>query len=140
MPGTFEDPLSDFGRLGSEIWRAVRLVVDTGLHAKGWTEQEAIDYFLANTAAPEGQARSEVRRYIVLPGQATSYKIGMIKIQDLRRKAEADSWAKISTFAPSTTPSSAAAPCRSPSWSAVSMSGLPASKRANLARSRPGLV
>jgi uncharacterized protein (DUF885 family) len=90
MPGTFQDPLSDFGRLGSEIWRAVRLVVDTGLHAKGWTEQEAIDYFLANTAAPEGQARSEVRRYIVLPGQATSYKIGMLKIQELRRKAEAE--------------------------------------------------
>lgn len=90
MPGTFEDPLSDFGRLGSEMWRAVRLVVDTGLHAKGWSEQEAIDYFLANTAAPEGQARSEVRRYIVLPGQATSYKIGMLKIQELRRKAEAE--------------------------------------------------
>lgn len=90
MPGTFQDPLSDFGRLGSEIWRAVRLVVDTGLHAKGWTEQEAIDYFLANTAAPEGQARSEVRRYIVLPGQATSYKIGMLKIQELRRHAEAE--------------------------------------------------
>ena len=90
MPGTFEDPLSEFGRLGSEIWRAVRLVVDTGLHAKGWTEQEAIDYFLANTAAPEAQARSEVRRYIVLPGQATSYKIGMLKIQELRRHAEAE--------------------------------------------------
>ena len=90
MPGTFQDPLSDFGRLGSEIWRAVRLVVDTGLHAKGWTEQEAIDYFLSNTAAPEGQARSEVRRYIVLPGQATSYKIGMLKIQELRRHAEAE--------------------------------------------------
>lgn len=90
MPGTFQDPLSEFGRLGSEMWRAVRLVVDTGLHAKGWTEQEAIDYFLANTAAPEGQARSEVRRYIVLPGQATSYKIGMLKIQELRRKAEAE--------------------------------------------------
>jgi len=90
MPGTFQDPLSEFGRLGSEIWRAVRLVVDTGLHSKGWTEQQAIDYFLANTAAPEGQARSEVRRYIVLPGQATSYKIGMLKIQELRRKAEAE--------------------------------------------------
>lgn len=90
MPGTFQDPLSDFGRLGSEIWRAVRLVVDTGLHSKGWTEQQAVDYFLANTAAPEGQARSEVRRYIVLPGQATSYKIGMLKIQELRRKAEAE--------------------------------------------------
>lgn len=90
MPGTFQDPLSEFGRLGSEIWRAVRLVVDTGLHSKGWTEQQAIDYFLANTAAPEGQARSEVRRYIVLPGQATSYKIGMLKIQELRRRAEAE--------------------------------------------------
>ncbi len=90
MPGTFEDPLSEFGRLGSEIWRAVRLVVDTGLHSKGWTEQQAIDYFLANTAAPEAQARSEVRRYIVLPGQATSYKIGMLKIQELRRYAEAE--------------------------------------------------
>jgi len=54
------------------------------------SEQQAIDYFLANTAAPEGQARSEVRRYIVLPGQATSYKIGMLKIQELRRKAEAE--------------------------------------------------
>lgn len=90
MPGTFQDPLSEFGRLGSEIWRAVRLVVDTGLHAKGWSEQDAIDYFLANTAAPEAQARSEVRRYIVLPGQATSYKIGMLKIQELRRHAEAE--------------------------------------------------
>lgn len=90
MPGTYEDSLSEFGRLGSEIWRAVRLVVDTGLHSKGWSEQQAIDYFLANTAAPEAQARSEVRRYIVLPGQATSYKIGMLKIQDLRRNAEAE--------------------------------------------------
>lgn len=90
MPGTFEDPLSEFGRLGSEMWRAVRLVVDTGLHSKGWTEQEAIDYFLANTAAPVAQATAEVQRYLVLPGQATSYKVGMIKIQDLRKKAEAE--------------------------------------------------
>ena len=90
MPGTFEDPLSEFGRLGSEMWRAVRLVVDTGLHSKGWTEQEAIDYFLANTAAPKAQATAEVQRYLVLPGQATSYKVGMIKIQDLRTKAEAE--------------------------------------------------
>ena len=68
----------------------MRLVVDTGLHSKGWTEQQALDYFLANTAAPEAQARSEVRRYLVLPGQATSYKIGMLKIQELRRYAEAE--------------------------------------------------
>jgi len=88
MPGTYTDPYSDFGRLGSEIWRAIRLVVDTGLHSKGWTEDQAVAYFMANSAAPEAQARSEVRRYMVLPGQATSYKIGMIKIQDLRKKAE----------------------------------------------------
>lgn len=89
MSGTFEDPYSDFGRLGSEIWRAIRLVVDTGLHAKGWTEEEAVEYFLANAAVTEGQARSEIQRYIVMPGQATSYKIGMLKIQELRKRAEA---------------------------------------------------
>ena len=90
MPGTFEEPLPEFGRLGSEIWRAVRLVVDTGLHSKGWTEQQALDYFLANTAAPEAQARAEIRRYLVLPGQATSYKIGMLKILELRAYAKAE--------------------------------------------------
>ncbi|MFC4698683.1 DUF885 domain-containing protein [Glaciecola siphonariae] len=88
MPGTYQDPLSEFGRLGSEIWRAIRLVVDTGLHAKGWSEQQAIDYFKANSAVTSAQAESEVRRYLVLPGQATSYKIGMLKIQELRARAE----------------------------------------------------
>lgn len=90
MPGTYADPYSDFGRLGSEIWRAIRLVVDTGLHSKGWTEEQAVQYFLANSAITEAQARSEVRRYIVTPGQATAYKIGMIHIQKLRAKAEAE--------------------------------------------------
>ncbi|MDP1571336.1 MAG: DUF885 domain-containing protein [Vicinamibacterales bacterium] len=89
MPGTYQDPYSRFGRLGSEIWRAIRLVVDTGLHAKGWSEEQAVQYFLANSATTEAQARSEIRRYMVLPGQATSYKIGMLKIQELRRTAEA---------------------------------------------------
>ena len=89
MPGTYQTPYSRFGRLGSEIWRAIRLVVDTGLHAKGWTEEQAVQYFLANSATTEAQARSEIRRYLVIPGQATSYKIGMLKIQELRRKAEA---------------------------------------------------
>lgn len=88
MPGTYQDPLSEFGRLGSEMWRAIRLVVDTGLHAKGWSEQQAVDYFKANSAITEEQARSEVRRYLVLPGQATSYKIGMLKIQELLAKAQ----------------------------------------------------
>jgi uncharacterized protein (DUF885 family) len=88
MPGTYQDPYSRFGRLGSEIWRAIRLVLDTGLHSKGWSEEQAVQYFLANSATTEPQARSEVRRYIVLPGQATAYKIGMLEIQDLRRRAE----------------------------------------------------
>lgn len=88
MAGTYTDPYSDFGRLGSEIWRAIRLVLDTGLHAKGWTEEQAVQYFLDNSAITEAQARSEVRRYMVLPGQATSYKIGMLKILELREKAE----------------------------------------------------
>lgn len=88
MPGTYTDPLSEFGRLGSEIWRAVRLVVDTGLHSKGWTEEMAITYFKENSAITNEQALSEVQRYLVLPGQATGYKIGMIKIQDLRANAE----------------------------------------------------
>jgi uncharacterized protein (DUF885 family) len=90
MPGTYQDPLSRFGRAGSEMWRAIRLVVDTGLHAKGWSEEEAVQYFMSNSAITEAQARSEVRRYLVIPGQATSYKVGMLKIQDLRRKAEAE--------------------------------------------------
>ena len=88
MDGTYTDPYSDFGRLGSEIWRAIRLVLDTGLHAKGWTEEQAVQYFLDNSAITEAQARSEVQRYMVLPGQATSYKIGMLKILELREKAE----------------------------------------------------
>ena len=86
--GGFEDPYQDFGRLQNEIWRAIRLVLDTGIHAKGWTEQQAIDYAQANSANPLEATRSEVRRYFVLPGQATSYKIGMIRIQELRAKAE----------------------------------------------------
>jgi uncharacterized protein (DUF885 family) len=85
--GAYRDPYSDFGRLGSEIWRAIRLVVDTGLHAKGWTEQQAVEYFLANGPTSEGQVRAEVRRYIVMPGQATAYKVGMLKILELRERA-----------------------------------------------------
>ncbi len=87
--GFYEDPYSEFGRLSTELWRAVRLVVDTGIHAKGWSEEEAVEYFLANAPSAEGAVRSEIRRYIVTPGQATSYKIGMITIQRLRAEAMA---------------------------------------------------
>lgn len=90
MPGTYQDPLSEFGRLGSEMWRAIRLVVDTGLHSKGWSEEEAVAYFKENSAITSEQAQSEVRRYLVLPGQATGYKIGMLKIQALRAHAKTE--------------------------------------------------
>jgi uncharacterized protein (DUF885 family) len=90
MPGTYEDPYSQFGRLTSEMWRAIRLVVDTGLHAKGWTEQEAVDFFAENSSVPLAAIRSEIRRYIVMPGQATSYKIGMNRILELREYARTE--------------------------------------------------
>jgi uncharacterized protein (DUF885 family) len=86
--GAYEDDFSDFGRLVNEMWRAVRLVVDTGLHAKGWTEEQAIAYFKEKTPIAEEAIISEVRRYLVLPGQATSYKIGMLKIIELRENAK----------------------------------------------------
>ncbi|CAN5367857.1 DUF885 domain-containing protein [soil metagenome] len=84
----YQNPYYDFGRLVNEIWRAIRLVVDTGLHAKGWTEADAIKYFKDNSSISEGAIKAEVQRYMVMPGQATAYKIGMLKIQELRAKAE----------------------------------------------------
>ncbi len=85
--GMFTDPYNDFGRLNSELWRAVRLVLDTGVHAKGWTEEEAVAWAMANSARPESSIKSEVRRFLLWPGQATTYKIGMITIQKLRDEA-----------------------------------------------------
>ncbi|MEM9570859.1 MAG: DUF885 domain-containing protein [Pseudomonadota bacterium] len=87
--GFYEDPYSDFGRLAMELWRAARLVVDTGLHEKQWTREQAIQYLLENTPNPEGDCRKAIERYIVMPGQATAYKIGMIKIVELREDARA---------------------------------------------------
>ncbi len=85
--GLFDNPYYDFGRLGAEMFRAIRLVVDTGLHAKGWSEEQAVQYMLDNSAIPETSVRSEIRRYLVWPGQATSYKVGMLKILELRERA-----------------------------------------------------
>ncbi|MEM9171891.1 MAG: DUF885 domain-containing protein [Pseudomonadota bacterium] len=84
----YTDPYQDFGRLAMEIWRAARLVVDTGIHAKKWTRQQAIDYLIENTPNPEGDAVRAIERYILWPSQATAYKIGMLKIQQLRADAE----------------------------------------------------
>ena len=86
--GFYEDPYSDFGRLAMELWRAARLVVDTGIHDKKWTRTEAIDYLLANTPNPKNDCEKAIERYIVMPGQATAYKIGMMKILELRESAK----------------------------------------------------
>ena len=86
--GLYKDPYSDFGRLSGELWRACRLVVDTGVHHYKWTREEGIDYYMNNTANPEGDCIGMVERHIVWPGQAVSYKIGMIKVQELRAFAE----------------------------------------------------
>lgn len=86
--GLYADPYSDFGRLAMELWRAARLVVDTGLHDKKWTREKAIQYLMDNTPNPESDAVKAIERYIVMPGQATAYKIGMNKIIDLRETAK----------------------------------------------------
>lgn len=86
--GFYEDPYSDFGRLTMEIWRACRLVVDTGMHYFGWTREQAIEYMTANSALSEHNIRAEVDRYISWPGQALGYKIGELKIRELRKMCE----------------------------------------------------
>jgi uncharacterized protein (DUF885 family) len=88
--GLYKDPYSDFGRLAMELWRAVRLVVDTGIHAKQWTREEGIDFYVNNTPNAKADAVKMVERHIVMPGQATAYKIGMNKILELREKAKAE--------------------------------------------------
>jgi uncharacterized protein (DUF885 family) len=87
--GFYQDPYSDFGRLGREIWRGIRLVVDTGVHAKGWSEAQALEFYTSNSPQPAAKIRSEIRRYFTTPGQATSYKVGMVRILALRAKAQA---------------------------------------------------
>jgi uncharacterized protein (DUF885 family) len=86
--GLYKDPYSKFGQLTLEIWRAIRLVVDTGLHAMGWTRQQAIDYCKANSARTEHEIEAEIDRYIAHPGGATCYKIGELKLKELRAYAE----------------------------------------------------
>lgn len=86
--GFYQNPYSDFGRLAMELWRAGRLVVDTGIHSKKWTREQAIDWLTENTPNPPADVQKAIERYIVMPGQATAYKIGMMKIVELRERAK----------------------------------------------------
>jgi uncharacterized protein (DUF885 family) len=92
--GFEKDPLDNLGRLQAEMFRSVRLVVDTGMHARRWTREEAIAYLIANTGLPEAEAVTEIERYLVNPGQALAYKVGMLKILELRERAKSALGAK----------------------------------------------
>jgi uncharacterized protein (DUF885 family) len=94
--GLFDKPEDYFGHLNDEMLRAVRLVVDTGMHAKGWTREQSIQYMRETLGYPESIARSETERYMAWPGQALGYKIGSLKIQELRRRAESALGSKFS--------------------------------------------
>ena len=86
--GFFTDPYQYYGKLAAELFRAMRLVVDTGLHYKGWSREQAIQYLLDNSTRTESDATSEIERYMIMPGQALAYKTGQLKIQELRDYAE----------------------------------------------------
>lgn len=86
--GVYTDPMDYFGSLNAELWRSIRLVTDTGIHSKGWTRQQVLDYMYANSAVSETRAVSEAERFMAIPGQALAYKIGMLKIRELRADAE----------------------------------------------------
>ena len=86
--GFYQDPVSDYGRLSSELFRAVRLVVDTGIHAKGWTREQVVEFFRKSGAVDEPTIQSETDRYIAWPAQALSYKLGQLKFRELRERAQ----------------------------------------------------
>ena len=86
--GFYQDPYSDYGRLEADIWRAIRLVVDTGVHSEGWTREQMVEYFHDHSNMDETSVQAEVDRYIAWPSQALAYKIGQLKILELRDRAQ----------------------------------------------------
>jgi uncharacterized protein (DUF885 family) len=88
--GFYQDPVSDYGRLSSELFRAVRLVVDTGIHSKGWTREQVVAFFRESGAVDEPMIQSETDRYIAWPGQALAYKLGQLKFRELRDRAQTE--------------------------------------------------
>ncbi len=113
--GFYQDPVSDYGRLSSELFRAVRLVVDTGIHSQGWTRDQVVEFMRNSGAIDEPTIQSETDRYIAWPAQALSYKLGQLKFRELRDRAQQELGAKfdIRRF---TTRCSTAASCRSICW------------------------
>jgi uncharacterized protein (DUF885 family) len=85
----YTDPYQYFGGLNAELWRSIRLVVDTGLHARQWSRQDVLDYMFENSAVAEVRAVAEAERFMAIPGQALAYKVGQLKIREIRSKAEA---------------------------------------------------
>jgi len=92
--GFYQDPYSDYGRLQGDIWRAIRLVVDTGLHSKHWTRQQVVDYFHEHSSIDETNVQRETDRYIAWPGQALGYKVGQLKLLEFRQRAQTQLGAK----------------------------------------------
>jgi len=88
--GLYKDPYSRFGQLTYDMWRACRLVIDVGVHAKGWSRQQSVDYLAENTALSMHEVNTEINRYIAWPGQALAYKMGELKIKELRKRAESE--------------------------------------------------
>jgi uncharacterized protein (DUF885 family) len=126
--GFYQDPYSDYGRLEGDIWRAIRLVVDTGVHSQHWTREQMVQYFHDHSAIDETSIQAEVDRYIAWPSQALAYKIGQLKILELRDRPKRLS-ATSSTCAPSTTRCSTPAPCRWTCSATASTPGSPACAR-----------
>jgi uncharacterized protein (DUF885 family) len=128
--GMYETPYEVFGMLSYQAWRASRLVVDTGMHSKGWTRKQAQDYLHENTALSNHEIETEVDRYISWPGQALSYYLGEMSIINARKRKRR--WARSSTSAPSTTPCCNWVRCRCPCWRRASTSSSRKAARARI--------
>ncbi len=126
--GFYQDPVSDYGRLSSELFRAVRLVVDTGIHSKGWTREQVVEFMRKSGAVDEPTIQSETDRYIAWPAQALSYKLGQLKISELRQRAQKELGREASTSGRFMTRFSTGDHCRWICWRLAQTSGSPSGR------------